>query len=199
LDFRDVTLQAIDDFSTQLDVALDGLTPEQWRWRPTPTANHILWTVWHLTRIEDAWVNWYLSDNGEIWKTRGWAEKFGMPADDNYGMGYTSEEIETFPDVAPEIVAGYRAAVHKTVQPVIRSLSAADLETSHPDKNPLHPRPACPNGHMGPGAYLGGVFTAHRSGRIHKGPDPWPRELAELNAMHAASLCSLSPCRRGLG
>jgi hypothetical protein len=177
LDFRDVTLQAIDDFSTQLDVALDGLTPEQWRWRPTPTANHILWTVWHLTRIEDAWVNWYLSDNGEIWKTRGWAEKFGMPADDNYGMGYTSEEIETFPDVAPEIVAGYRAAVHKTVQPVIRSLSAADLETSHPDKNPLHPRPAptvtwalarisveCSQ-HIGQVGYIRGLIPGHENWR----------------------------------
>jgi len=31
LDFRDVTLQAIVDFSTQLDAALDGLTPEEWR------------------------------------------------------------------------------------------------------------------------------------------------------------------------
>ncbi len=31
MDFRDVTLQAIVDFSTQLDAALDGLTPGQWR------------------------------------------------------------------------------------------------------------------------------------------------------------------------
>ena len=46
MDFRDVTLQAIVDFSTQLDAALDGLTAEQWRWRRTPNANHIMWTVW---------------------------------------------------------------------------------------------------------------------------------------------------------
>ena len=38
MDFRDVTLQAIVDFSTQLEAALDGLKPEQWRWRPTPNA-----------------------------------------------------------------------------------------------------------------------------------------------------------------
>jgi hypothetical protein len=177
LDFRDVTLQAIDDFSTQLDAALDELTPEQWRWRPTPTANHILWTVWHLTRIEDAWINWYLSDNGERWKTCGWAEKFAMPADDNYGMGYTSEEIETFPDVSPETVAGYRAAVLESVEPVIRGLSAADLETSHPDRNPLHPRPAptvtwalaripveCSQ-HIGQVAYIRGLMPGHENWR----------------------------------
>ena len=34
MDFRDVTLQAIVDFNTQLDAALDGLTPEQWRLEP---------------------------------------------------------------------------------------------------------------------------------------------------------------------
>lgn len=86
MDYRDVTLQAIEDFSTQLDEALDGLTPEQWRWRPTPNANHIMWTVWRLSRIEDMWINRYLSDNGERWKTRGWAEKFEMPPDDRWGL-----------------------------------------------------------------------------------------------------------------
>ena len=142
MDFRDVTLRAIVDFSTQLDAALDGLTPEQWRWRPTPNANHIMWTVWHLTRIEDMWINSYLSDNGERWKTQGWAEKFGMPPDDRWGVGDTPEQVGSFPEVAAEIVAGYRAAVLESAQLVIRGLSEADLETTNPDRNLLHPRPA---------------------------------------------------------
>ncbi len=143
MDFRDVTLQAIVDFSTQLDAALDGLTPEQWRWRPTPNANHIMWTVWHLTRIEDMWINWYLSDNGERWKTRGWAEKFGMPPDDRWGVGDTTEQVGSFPEVAAKIIAGYRADVLDSAQQVIRGLSEADLETTNPERNPRpHPRPA---------------------------------------------------------
>jgi hypothetical protein len=142
MDFRDVTLQAIVDFSTQLDAALDGLTPEQWRWRPTPKANHIMWTVWHLTRIEDMWINWYLSESGERWKTEGWAEKFGMPPGDRWGVGDTPEQVGSFPEVGADIVAGYRADVFESAQPVIRSLSEADLETTSPDRNPLQPRPA---------------------------------------------------------
>lgn len=177
MDFRDVTLQAIADFSEQLDAALEGLTPEQWLWRPTPTANHVLWTVWHLTRVEDAWINWYLSDNGERWKTRGWADKFGMPADDRYGMGYTSEEMEAFPAVPSEVVAGYRADVLASVNPVIRALSAADLEKTNPDRNPLHPRPAptyawvlaripveCSQ-HIGQVGYIKGLIPGHENWR----------------------------------
>ena len=76
------------------------------------------------------------------WKTRGWAEKFGMPLGDRYGVGDTPEQVGSFPEVAAEIVAGYRADVLESVEPVIRSLSEADLETTNPDRNLLHPRPA---------------------------------------------------------
>jgi len=142
LDFRDVTLQAIADFNTQLDAALEGLTPEQWRWRPTPTANHILWTVWHLTRVEDGWINWYLSDNGERWKVNGWAEKFGLPARDRWGVGDTPEQVGAFPDVPANVVAGYRADVMESAQPVIRGFSTTDLERTNAAHNPFEPRPA---------------------------------------------------------
>lgn len=142
LDFRDVTLQAITDFSTQLDEALEGLTPEEWRWRPTPTANHILWTVWHLTRVEDAWINWYLSDNGERWKVNGWAEKFGLPARDRWGFGDTADQVGAFPDVPANVIAGYRADVMESAQLVIRSLSTTDLERTNAHHNPFNPRPA---------------------------------------------------------
>lgn len=142
LDFRDVTLQAITDFSTQLDEALEGLTPEEWRWRPTPTANHILWTVWHLTRVEDAWINWYLSDNGERWKVNGWAEKFGLPARDRWGFGDTADQVGAFPDVPANVIAGYRADVTESAQLVIRSLSTTDLERTNAHHNPFNPRPA---------------------------------------------------------
>ncbi|MCH8235508.1 MAG: DUF664 domain-containing protein [Chloroflexi bacterium] len=142
MDFRDVTLQAITDFSEQLDAALDGLTPEQWRWRPTPSANHIMWIVWHLTRVEDMWINSYLAEADQVWEKRGWADKINMPAEDRFGVGDTPEQVGAFPDVAPELIAGYRADVLASVGPVIRGLTESDLPTTRPEKNPLRPRPA---------------------------------------------------------
>ena len=65
-----------------------------------------------------------------------------MPLGDRYGAGDTPEQVGSFPEVAAEIVAGYRADVLESVEPVIRGLSEADLETTNPDRNLLHPRPA---------------------------------------------------------
>jgi hypothetical protein len=176
LDFRDVTLQAIADFNAQLDAALEGLTPEQWRWRPTPTANH-MWTVWHLTRVEDGWINWYLSDNGERWKASGWAEKFGLPARDRWGVGDTPEQVGAFPDVPANIVAGYRADVLASAQTVIGEFSTTDLERTNADHNPFEPRPAptftwvlarisveCSQ-HIGQVAYIRGLMPEQGSWR----------------------------------
>ena len=142
MDFRDVTLQAITDFSEQLDAALDGLTPEQWRWRPTPSANHIMWIVWHLTRAEDGWINWYIADGDDVWRTSGWADKFGLPGVDTWGFGDTPEQVGAFPEVSPDLVRGYRADVIQSGKPVIRGLTESDLPTTRPEKNPLRPRPA---------------------------------------------------------
>ena len=97
-----------------------------------PNANHIMWTVWDLTRIHDMWINRYLSDNGERWSTRGWAEKFGMPPDDRWGVGDTPGQVGLFPEVAAEIIAGYRADVLDSAQQVFRGLSEADLEEIAP-------------------------------------------------------------------
>ena len=52
------------------------------------------------------------------------------------GVGDTAEQGGSFPDVAAEIVAGYRADVLKSAQPVVRGLSEADLETTNPDRPP---------------------------------------------------------------
>jgi len=87
-----------------------------------------MWTVWHLTRVEDGWINWYLSDNGERWKASGWAEKFGLPARDRWGVGDTPEQVGAFPDVPANIVAGYRADVLASAQTVIGEFSTTDLE-----------------------------------------------------------------------
>ncbi|MDA1256221.1 MAG: DUF664 domain-containing protein [Chloroflexi bacterium] len=125
-----------------MDNALDGLTPEQWRWRPTPTANHILWTVWHLTRVEDMWINSYLAGNELVWRAGGWAERFGMSERNSLGFGDTPEQVGAFPDVSPDLIAGYRADVLRSAEPVIRGLSESDLGAAWPDRNPFHPRPA---------------------------------------------------------
>ena len=47
--------------------------------RAVPEANHIAWLVWHIARVEDGWVNGYLRETESLWRSEGWADRFGLP------------------------------------------------------------------------------------------------------------------------
>ena len=99
MDHRDVTLQAVGDYDRQLERALEGLEIEEARWMPAPVSNHILWTLWHMGRMEDMW-GWYLRGKGDsAWIEGGWAERLGIDPERN-GSGDTSEQVRDFPDLS---------------------------------------------------------------------------------------------------
>ena len=76
--------------------ALGDLTPEEMMWRAGPEANSIGWILWHMTRVEDMWFQFFIRRETEIWARDGWDEKFGLPARDN-GFGHTLEQVAEFP------------------------------------------------------------------------------------------------------
>ncbi len=129
MDFRDVVKQSLEDYGQQLEFALDGLTPEEARWQPNPGSNHILWTLWHIGRMEDMWGS-YLSGASEVWESNGWAERFGMPID-AFGVGDTPEEVASFPDVALADAISYWKHARTSLVDAIDGLSEADLPTTH--------------------------------------------------------------------
>ena len=48
MDFRDVVRSGLDEYLGDLEKAIDGLTPVELAWRPTPSSNNITWQVWHM-------------------------------------------------------------------------------------------------------------------------------------------------------
>ena len=42
---------ALDEYLTELRRALDGLTPEERRFQPSPDSHHIDFAVWHMARV----------------------------------------------------------------------------------------------------------------------------------------------------
>ena len=106
MDYRHVTLQAIRDYESQLKRALNGLGEEEARWQASPNANHILWILWHMGRMEDMW-GLYLRGAGEqAWSSGGWCERFGMAPERN-GVGDTIEQVVNFPDATVAEVTEY--------------------------------------------------------------------------------------------
>ena len=78
--------------------AIDDLTPEELRWQATPAANTIEWILWHMFRVEDTWIQFFIQNNTEFWEHQNWNNVFGLPPRDN-GFGHTAEQISNFPNL----------------------------------------------------------------------------------------------------
>ncbi len=133
MDFRDVTKSALTEYRQHLDRALDGLTPTELHWQPTPTSNHILWTVWHIARVEDRWIMTYVADEEEVWIRDRWCEKLRLPSEGS-GGGNSAEEVAAFPDIPVSELLTYHDAVRENSFRIIDGMTEADLDKSYPEK-----------------------------------------------------------------
>jgi hypothetical protein len=171
LDHRDLALQSLDDYGSQLKYRLRGLELEEARWMPTPESNHILWILWHMGRMEDMW-GWYL-DGGKksAWIEGGWADRFGIDHERN-GYGDSIEQVRDFPDVSVDEVTAYWQASRDLLIPAVWGVTAEMLGHSYPaiwEVDRRHPptllwalgRIPVENGqHTGQIAYIRGLYAA---------------------------------------
>ena len=134
MDFRDITRSALEEYRQHLNRALDGLTPVELRWQPSPSSNHILWLAWHIARVEDSWMNRYIAGDEQVWVSGRWCQRLRLPADRG-GAGDTAEEVADFPDVDIAEVTGYHDEVRESALKVLDGLTEADLGASYPDRS----------------------------------------------------------------
>ena len=115
--------------------ALNGLTPDQLAWQPTPDANSINWILWHMVRVEDMWIQFFAQFQTELWETQGWHEKFGLPTRDN-GFGHTHEQVNNFPRIDLDRFLQYRAAVRASTLAYLNTLTPDDMATVPRERRP---------------------------------------------------------------
>jgi Protein of unknown function (DUF664) len=108
--------------------AVRGLKPEQLAFRADAAANSIAWLVWHLTRIQDD----HIADAAQIeqvWISRGWAERFGLPFDAwATGYAHSSDEVAAVQVDSGESLIGYHDAVYEQTLRNVEQLTDADLD-----------------------------------------------------------------------
>ena len=124
--FKEAIGSAIEEYLEVLRKAIDGLTPAEARWQPTLHTNHIAWLVWHMARVEDAWVNRRLRGSTEVWVTDGWAGRFGMDAE-SAGGGQTIEEVRAMPDIPLADLMAYFDAVRALTRQYFDQATDQDL------------------------------------------------------------------------
>ncbi len=115
--------------------ALSGLTPEETAWRPGPEANSIIWILWHMTRVEDMWFQFFIQRKSEIWERDGWSEKFGLPTRDN-GFGHTPEQVAGFPALDLAQLISYGDAVREQTLEYLRGVTVEEFQRVPREQRP---------------------------------------------------------------
>jgi hypothetical protein len=107
---------------------VDGLDEETLTARVDPEANTIAWLVWHLARVQDDHVAG-VAGTDQVWTSRGWAERFGLPFEDTaIGYGQSTEEVGQVRGIDADHLAGYYDDVHDASTTYLRGLTDADLD-----------------------------------------------------------------------
>lgn len=115
------------DFSVQ-DYLLRDLTEEHLRARPLAGFNSLAWLFWHMTRGEDVGMNLVIAGNPQVLDEGDWIERLGVSFRD-VATGMTDQEVDAFSQqVDIEALLGYRTAVGKRTQAIVRELRSEVLE-----------------------------------------------------------------------
>ena len=136
MDFKKIVRMGLEEYYEQLLKALDGLTAEERRFQPDTGSHHIDFTVWHMARVEDGWIQRFARQTEQVWTRERWPEKLGIPAADN-GYGYTADQVANLPRFDLDDVMAYYESARRETFGFLDGLSAEDLDRCpEPDRRP---------------------------------------------------------------
>src|SRR5262249_8939368 len=107
--FKEAVQSGLEEYLQALTRAIEGLTPTEIRWQPTPHTNHIAWLVGHMAGGEDGWVSG-LGRGPAVGQAEGWADRFHMDPVSG-GFGQTMEEVRAMPEIPLPALMAYFDAV----------------------------------------------------------------------------------------
>jgi hypothetical protein len=128
MDERDLLIEGFDRLPQRVRSAVDGLTPDQLRWRPDTEANSIGWLVWHLARIQDDHVAEVLGADQE-WTSGAWAPHFGLPTGGmDTGYGHDAADVARVQPTGPDVLVAYYEAVADRTRKLLDGVTAEGLD-----------------------------------------------------------------------
>jgi hypothetical protein len=128
MELKEFVLDIFARLTSELELVLDGLSPEDLNTLPKPDSNSIGWLVWHTTRSRDR-MNADLFGKDQLWVSEKWHLKFNRPPDQkDTGYGHTLEQVAAFHVPDSKTLLDYYRAVHKRTGEYINTrLDEADL------------------------------------------------------------------------
>ncbi len=115
--------------------AVQDLTPQELAWRAGPQANPINWILWHMFRVEDMWIQFFIQHRLEIWERDGWHQRFELPTRDN-GFDHTPEQVANFPALDLQQLLQYGEVVRAGTLEYLRGLGPEDYDAIPRERRP---------------------------------------------------------------
>ena len=136
LEATEMLLSSLEQSQRYLTQALEALTQEESAWSPRDECNSIGFILWHITRVEDFFVNRVIQRENELYEAEGWREKLGTPARET-GYQYTVEQLQAWPVPKLEVLRGYANSVRKKTLALLKSIPSEKLsEVARPERSP---------------------------------------------------------------
>ena len=131
---KELVLRSLEESYGYLTKALNGLTQEEVTWSPSAECNSISFILWHMTRVEDFFINRVIQREKELYETKKWQEKLGTPTK---AYQYTVEELQAWPAPKLEILREYTNSVRENTLAFLNSILPERLsEVPRPDRSP---------------------------------------------------------------
>lgn len=129
-DFKDAVKSGLNEYYEALKGKLDGLTEAELRWQPTLESNHIQWTVFHMARVVDRWIQQVMRGEQQLWHRDRWFERLGL-AEDAHGRGDTPDTVREMPALNIADVLAYYDATQQATLDHIDDMTPEDLERTY--------------------------------------------------------------------
>ncbi|MBM2622859.1 DUF664 domain-containing protein [Actinoplanes sp. LDG1-06] len=127
MDAKGVLTEAFGRLPELVETAVQGLSPEQLRWRPAEGANSIGWLVWHLTRVQDDHVAEVMGVE-QIYATGEWPARFGRKDTAETGYGHDASQVAEIVPENAQALLDYYQAVHDRTVAYLSGLTEEDLD-----------------------------------------------------------------------
>ena len=169
MDFREILKLQFDEYESETERLVNGLTGEERRFMPSEESHHIDFALWHASRAEDILLNLGVREEEQLWIRGGWAEKFGIPAAD-VGVGYTAQQVKDMPAISLEDLLSYYKAVRAETLECVRTIDPDEMDKRCPFERLHHQLPEVTKGgvlahmvvepvqHLGQIGYIRGII-----------------------------------------
>jgi len=101
---------------------------ELMRMRPHPRVNSIAWNLWHLTRVEDAGINRFVTDGVQVLDEGDWPHRMNLPWRHNGSEMSFVEVDELNACIDLEALRAYGEAVEARTREIAAQLDGLDLD-----------------------------------------------------------------------